>query len=269
MIEKVNLHTEFVETFNLQEDDVVFVSSDLSNLAKYFKENEAAFDVNTFIETLQLKVKKGTLIFPAYTDNLRNGDVFDYQKTKPTTGALSNRIGRRKDFVRSFDPLHSVYTWGKKADEIVKLKEESSFGENSIFGLLARENAKFVFIDVDLQNSFTFIHYLEEKLKISYRKYYSMNIQLNNGHTLKDKTILFHTKKMGVCTQLYPLQDYLIRKGFLEEKLNLNANVHLSNANEMTKGVHAFLSSGGKMYTFDFKLFAKQFVKRILGKRYY
>jgi len=269
MAEKVNLYTEFIETFDLQEDDVIFMSSDITNLAKYFKEKLVAFDVNTFVEILQLKLKNGTLIFPAYTDKLRHGDIFDYKKAKPTTGALSNRIGRRKDFVRSFDPLHSVYTWGKKADEIVKLKDESSFGENSIFGFLARENAKFIFIDVDLQNSFTFIHYLEEKLKISYRKYYSMNIQLKNGDTLKDEAIQFHTKKMGVCTQLYPLQDYLIRKGFLEEKLNFNAKVHLSNANEMTKGVHAFLSSGGKMYTFDFKLFAKQFVKRILGKRYF
>ncbi len=269
MSEKENLYTQFVDSFNLKEEDVVFISSDISNVAKYFKEKEVSFDVNTFVETLQLKLNKGTLIFPAYTDNLRNGDVFDYQRAKPTTGALSNRIGRRKDFKRSFDPLHSVYVWGVKSEEIVGLKDRSSFGENSVFGFLARVNAKFVFIDVDLQNSFTFVHYLEEKMNVSYRKNYSLTITLKNGESIVDVPINFHTKKMGISTQLYPLQDYLIRNGFLIETTSCGSKVHLSEAEDMTKGVRGFLSEKGKMYIFNIKLFAKQVVKRILGKSYF
>ena len=269
MSEKDKLYTEFVDSFNLQSEDIVFISSDISNYAKYFKENGVAFEVNTFVNLLQSRLNKGTLIFPAYTDNLRNGDIFDYRKAKPTTGALSKRIAQRKDFARSYDPLHSVYVWGKKSEDILKLKDESSFGENSVFGFLARANAKFIFIDVDLQNSFTFIHYLEEKEGVNYRKYYSLHLKLKNREELTDLPIKFHTKKMGISTQLKPLQDFLIANRFLLEIKCFNTNVYISDADQMTKGVYSFLSGKGKMYRFDFKLFTKQVVKKIFGKSYF
>jgi aminoglycoside 3-N-acetyltransferase len=264
-----NVYQELVDSFELKKDDTLFISSDISNLAKNFKERGVAFDVNSFIVELQQKVKEGTIIIPAYTDNLRNGDIFDYQKSKPTTGALSNRVGKRKDFARSFDPLHSAYVWGKWKTVILNLSDESAFGENSIFGLLAKENAKFIFIDVDLQNSFTFIHYLEQKRNVAYRKFYPVEIQIKNNNIVAPKLIQFHTKRMGISTNLFPLQTYLLENKYVKEKIFGQSRIYLSNADEMTKGVNDCLQKGIKLYKFDAVLLAKQFVKKMIGKKYF
>lgn len=262
------LYRELIDSFDIKQNDTLFISSDITNLAKHFKIKDLAFDVNVFIDTLQDKTQNGTIIIPAYTDDLRGGDIFDYQKSKPTTGALSNRVGRRKDFTRTFDPLHSVFVWGNHKEEILNLSDETSFGEKSIFGYLAKENAKFIFIDVDLQNSFTFVHYLEQKENIKYRKFYPIEIQIKNEEIVAPKLIQFHTKKMGVSTNLYPLQNFLIQNEFLLEKKICGARVHLSSADSMTAGVRACQNKGIKLFKFESVLFAKQLVKKLLGKNY-
>jgi aminoglycoside 3-N-acetyltransferase len=264
-----NLYQELVDSFGVSQNDILLISSDITNLAKHFKSSGEAFNVNTFIDTLQESMPSGTIIIPAYTDNLRNGDVFDYKKSKPTTGALSNRIGRRKDFTRTFDPIHSVYVWGSHKEEIVGLSDETAFGEKSIFGFLAKENTKFVFIDVDLQNSFTFVHYLEQKENVSYRKFYPLEIQIKNEDIVAPKLIQFHTKKIGVSTNLYPLQKFLLDNKFLLEKEVCGARIQLSSADAMTNGVKACQNKGIKLYKFEIGLAAKQIVKRILGKNYF
>lgn len=264
-----DLYSQIIDSFHLEENDTVFISSDISNLARYFKENNVIFDVNAVVESIQAKLVNGTLIFPAYTDDLRDGDVFDYLKSKPTTGALSNRIARRKDFTRTFDPLHSVYVWGSMTHEILKLKDLSTFGKDSIFGFLGRENAKFIFIDVDLQNSFTFIHYLEEKSNVSYRKYFPLNVKFRKEDVIENKTVQFHTKKIGISTELFGLQAYLLKNKFLLQNNIGNSIVYLSSADKMTDGVNEYLSNKGKLYRFDFVLFSKQLIKRILGKKYF
>jgi aminoglycoside 3-N-acetyltransferase len=264
-----NDYSRLVDSLDLNKDDTIFISSDISNLAKYFKSIGENFQVNRFIEELQTKLSNGTIVIPAYTDNLRNNDVFDIQKSKPTTGALSNRIGRRKDFSRTFDPLHSVYVWGKEKDEILNLSDETSFGERSIFGFFAKVNPKFLFIDVDLQNSFTFIHYLEQKRRVHYRKFYPLEIQIKNEEIIAPKLIQFHTKRMGIVTNLYPLQAFLLKNEFFIKKKDFGSRIFISDAETLTNGVAAFLKTRQKLYKFDFVLLVKQLVKRLLGKNYF
>jgi len=110
---------------NLKSDDVVFVSSDLKNFAFNAKKQQKSLNIDLFIENFQRVLSDGTLIIPAYTDYLKNGDTFDFVKSKPSTGAISNKVFKRKDFLRTSDPLHSVLVWGKHQDEILILNDES------------------------------------------------------------------------------------------------------------------------------------------------
>jgi len=135
----------------LNKDDVLFIASDIKQIALECRAAGEPFDVNAFIESFQDVLSEGTLVVPAYTDYLKNGETFDHKKAKPSTGALSNKVQRRKDFIRSKDPIHSVFAWGKHADEIANLDNESTLGEGSIFGLLHRE----------LQN--IVMHFIERK----------------------------------------------------------------------------------------------------------
>lgn len=266
MSDCTTLYENFFDALGIRENDLLFISSDIANMAKYFKSQNSTFEVTSFLDILQNKVVDGTIVIPAYTDNLRSGDVFDYLKSKPTTGALSNRVGKRRDFTRTFDPLHSVYVWGKDKKELINLSDETSFGEKSIFGYLAKNNAKFIFMDVDLQNSFTFIHYLEQKENVRYRKFYPLNIHIKNDKLSSSRLILFHTKRMGISTNLFPLQKYLLELNILKEIQFGQAKIFMADANSLKEGVAKAIKNGIKFHRFNLYLFGKQLIKKCIGK---
>jgi aminoglycoside N3'-acetyltransferase len=139
---------------NINENDTVFISADLKNIAYALKSKNKIVQIDQFIDNFKLILKNGTIVIPAYTDNLKNLGTFNYLKDKPTTGSISNKVFKRKDFTRSNDPLHSVFAWGKNTNQILDLKDNSTFGKNSIYSFLHQQNAKFIFIDVHIENSF-------------------------------------------------------------------------------------------------------------------
>lgn len=112
-------YLDLASKLDLRSDDLLFIASDIKQLALDCKATGTHFDTNAFIASFQEVLSSGTIIIPAYTDYLKDGGVFDHAKAKPSTGALSNRVMRMKDFVRSNDPLHSVLVWGQKAEEML------------------------------------------------------------------------------------------------------------------------------------------------------
>lgn len=257
---------EFFSKINISEGDVIFLASDINQLARNLKSESINFDVQHFIDSIQEKLGNGTLVIPAYTDNLKSGDQFIWETSKPTTGAISNRVFKRKDFIRTTDPLHSVFVWGKHQKEILELDDESTFGHDSIFGFLDRNNAKMIIIDVDLQNSYTFVHYIEEKLKVNYRKPYTWQMNLLKDNVIEPRKVIFHTKRPGVRTELTNLQNWLIDKAFMKEHKIYGVRVFEMDLHESGKGIEQFIRQGGKMYTFKLIDWAKDTAKLVLRK---
>jgi len=251
----------------LNKDDVLFIASDIKQIALECRAAGEPFDVNAFIESFQDVLSEGTLIVPAYTDYLKNGETFDHKKAKPSTGALSNKVQRRKDFIRSKDPIHSVFAWGKHADEIANLDNESTLGEGSIFGLLHREKAKMICIDVNFQNSLTFVHHIEEKEKVSYRKNYHWQMKSIVDGNESNKELLFHTKKPWILTDLYGLQ-----KKSADDGVNIlfgfnNSTIQFFSLDEMHDYILKFMKSGQKLYQVSLMHFVKSIAKKILGRK--
>lgn len=261
-------YLKLAESLPLQKDDILFIASDLHTLARDCKARGERFDVNTFIDSFQSVLSEGTLVIPAYTDNLWSGDTFDVRSSKPTTGALSNKIFRRTDFERTLDPLHSVFVWGRHKDEILKLETDSTFGEDSIFGYLYRKKAKMICIDVHLQNSFTFVHYVEEKLKVRYRKHYRLNMNVvDAAGTEVEKEIDFHTKRPWILTDLYDLQQSM---GADRIKTNYRFGHSKIQYFELQKAhdyVIKYIRSGKRLYQTDLTHFVKTIVKKIIGRK--
>lgn len=260
------LYTDLIDQFELHSEDTVFISSDITKLALHFKNEGVAFNPDHFIDLLQQKLSHGTLIIPAYTDLLKNGSTFDRQRSKPTTGALSNRVFRRQDFVRTSDPLHSVFVWGKNSEEILALKDKSTFGENSVFGYLHRVKAKMIIIDVHFQNSFTFVHYIEEKRNVSFRKPYQWKIKMIDQGEQHQREIVFYTKKPGFLVDLDDLQSELIGSGVVLNKEILNVPVLIMDLGITGQAIEHYMDNGGKTYSFSWKIWMKQMVKKIIGR---
>ncbi|MBI2259890.1 MAG: AAC(3) family N-acetyltransferase [Flavobacteriia bacterium] len=251
----------------IKKDDFVFISSDLKNIALNYKKENRKLDIDLFISNFQLVLSEGTLVIPAYTDNLKDGETFDIKNSKPTTGALSNKVFKRKDFKRTFEPLHSVFVWGKDSDEVLNHTEKSTFGINSIYSLLFKKNAIFLFIDVHIVNSFTFIHFIEEKNKVPYRKYFKRNFFLIDEKGIKySKEILFHTRKPGVITNFDELNKKMLETNIMERQSMCNINIDLINAFETVELVEQLLKNKKYLYHFSFIDFFKIWIKKMIKK---
>jgi aminoglycoside 3-N-acetyltransferase len=263
----MNINIPFEEIpfhLGLKSTDILFVSSDLKTLALHAKNKQQSLNIDLFIGNLQSILDEGTLIFPAYTDYLKSGDFFDWEKGKPSTVALSNKIFKRKDFTRTRDPLHSVFVWGKDSEELLSLFDNSTFGENSVFGFLDRKNARFLFIDVHIENSFTFIHYVEEYKRVLYRKYFVLDFETisekNQRMTIKT---LFHTRKKGVVTDFSLLQNRFDETGAMKHLFFNDVPFDLIDARDAVLITEKLLDEKKYLYRFDFSFYLKQVIKEL------
>lgn len=250
----------------LKSDDCLFIASDVKQLALDARNSGNAFNPNAFIESFQNVLSDGTLLIPAYTDNLKDGDTFDHEKSKPTTGALSNKVARRKDFIRSKDPLHSVFAWGQEAYKIAELDGESSLGEGSIFHWMHDHTAKMICIDVHFQNSLTYVHFVEERRKVKYRKPYHWKIHRKFKTGSDEKSFVFYSRKAWVLTDLELLQKRAIETGVARVYTLNNAEILYFDILEMHQLIESMLDKGEKLYRISLAHFAKGIAKKILKR---
>lgn len=210
----MTLIDELVEAICPDNCDALFIASAIKKMSLFFKNANVSFDVNELIDAILLKLgENGSLIIPAYTDTLQNGDEFSRTNSKPTIGALPARAFKRTDYFRTNDPLHSAFIWGPMQN--CNYKALQTFGENSLFYNMHQKNVLQVFLDVDLQNSFTFIHYVESIMDVHYRKDYSMQFSVDG----QNKELIFNTRKPGYITNLVALQKKMLADGVLSKKM--------------------------------------------------
>jgi aminoglycoside N3'-acetyltransferase len=262
-------YQEIVNQFDLKEDDVLLISSDIAKLAYTSIKNKERFDPVLLVKSFRDKLVNGTLIFPTFIEHFKAGDTFDKFKSAPEMGVLSTLAFQNVDYMRSSDPIHSFSCVGHYADDIFEIKSDSTFGSDSVFAFLKEKRAKMLLIDVDLQHSFTFAHHVEELMQVKYRKYidlqyYSIN---ESGKKVTDKVRVF-SKKNGVVNTLNNLEQLFIERGAMG-KIEINGSVfrliHLDTAFEIMK--EDIENNGGKsMYSFDFKQYIRSTIKSVIGK---
>jgi len=267
MKENSPTYLSLVNQLDLSENDVLFIASDVKKMALFTRKENENFNANRFIESFQNVLTNGTILVPAYTDYLKNGDTFDWLNSLPSTGALSNKVMHRKDFKRSLDPLHSVFSWGGKSTEIAKIDSLSSLGDQSVFNWLYENDAKMICIDIDFQDSLTFVHFVEEKLRVKYRKSFFWEMNVINGKGVKNKKeVLFYTRKNGILTDLEDFQSSAIEKGVVTVIKNGDSVIYYFEIKKIHDFILSYIESGGELYRFSFVTFVKSTIKRILKK---
>lgn len=257
---------EIPSHLGLEETDTLFFATDVSRLAMLARKKNETLNLDQLVDAFLEQVPRGNLIVPAYTDNLRNGETFDWKKSKPTTGALSNKVLKRSDFTRTKDPLHSVLVKGVDSQEILALKDKSTFGEQSVFAFMDRKNGKMLFIDVTLNQSFTYLHYLEEKWNVSYRKFYKKKIKVVEDGKVMDSEVLFYTKKAGFLANIEKFEQYLKEEGIIQQYDYEGIPLILLKFSDINVHARKYLDGGGKFYRFNFPFLIKSIAKQLLGR---
>jgi aminoglycoside 3-N-acetyltransferase len=169
------LTAETLKNVGIEKGNIVMVHSRIFTIGKLAGLKDKKRVLNCFIDALlEVVGEEGTLIFPTFTLSVCKTGVFDILRTKSEVGVLSEIARNRQDSVRASHPFYSVAFIGKEKFQNVCV--DTCFGENSIFDIIHKENlkddedVKLLSIGVEIPPSvFTYIHYIEEIMKVPYR----------------------------------------------------------------------------------------------------
>lgn len=203
--------------FGLEKGDSVWLSSDAKTLLYSSLENGGTGDLNELIDGITDVIGPGgTLLIPTFNWDFCNGKTFDIRKTPCKTGIIGKVALKRDDFKRTRHPLYSFAVWGKDKEELCGMDNKSSFGADSPFTYCRDHNTKNVFIDVECQHSFTFVHYVEEQAGVPYRylkDFTAGYIDYDGAESLRTYSMNVRDLSMDVFITIYPLEEDFIRAG--------------------------------------------------------
>ncbi len=150
------------------------------------------------------------VLFPTYNFDFCNGINFDYYKTESKMGFITNVALGRNDFLRTQHPIYSFAVFGKHSENFYNLNNKEAFGAKSPFAHLYELKAKMLLVDVDYQNSFTFVHYVEQQENVDYRfhKDFSALYTDKNGSTENRRYSMF-VRKNNIQTNVNPIGEIL------------------------------------------------------------
>lgn len=112
-----------------------------------------------------------TIIMPGYcASDFVKTRKYDSVNSKPKeSGIIPERAMSRPGYSRTKQPMHSYIVKGPETENILNLKGTTSWGEDSIFELLSKKNAKVCALGLPLHKACSYFHRIEEKLKVPYR----------------------------------------------------------------------------------------------------
>ena len=154
------------KSLGLKKNDTVFVHSSLFSLGIIDK------GIDGFHSALKEVIGVyGTIIVPTFTYSFRRNEKFDIQNTPSakTIGLYSEYI-RKKNSVRSSDPLFSMAAIGPMANKLMKRNSFNCFGEHSIYEKLFDQDVKFLCIGISYSSGLSAFMHIEKKAKVPYRK---------------------------------------------------------------------------------------------------
>lgn len=204
--------------------ELVLIHSDIKKtcwlLREDFEDDKSIinFIIDTFINTLG---EEGTLLIPTFNWDFCEGKPFDYKNSPAKTGALPTEALKRKDFKRTKHPIYSFAVNGKLQEEFLACENVSAFGMDSPFGLLWKYDGKIILWDVDYQNSFTFVHFVEQVYNVDYRYeklFTAPYIDENGIEELRTYSMFVRDLEKGVLTHVNPIGKILEDESISEVK---------------------------------------------------
>ncbi|HSG67951.1 MAG TPA: AAC(3) family N-acetyltransferase [Bacteroidales bacterium] len=202
---------EIPARLNISEGETVLLTSDILRLAVKARSKEKDFSADAFIDAfINTLGVNGTLLIPAYNFDLESGDTYSIKDTIPMTGSLAVAAMNRPDFIRTANPLHSFLVRGKYAGELAAMQNVSSFGPDSPFAWMKGKDTLMVFAGTSPFEAMTFTHFVEESLKVGYRKFRKIKLRYTDEQGItKELAFPIYAKKPGYTMMLDRLEDKL------------------------------------------------------------
>ncbi|ECZ6120260.1 hypothetical protein F8Z44_00705 [Campylobacter jejuni] len=209
----------FLNALELNKDDFILFTGNLTHLLQKEKKTQRQILEKLLDVFLEKITKEGTLAIHTFNWDFCKGLAYDILNSKSQTGALGNIALKRDDFRRTKHPIYSFAVAGKFQKELVALENKGAFDNNSPFAFMYKNNAKMIIVNLPLQDSFTFVHYVEECLKVDYRFNNSFEALYTDEKGFTQlKTYDMFVRKDGVLTDVNGLEDLFIKENAMELK---------------------------------------------------
>ena len=198
-----------LKELQINSGDTVILHSDSGIIGQYFPKNKEKAFKKFFLEILKKLGPNGTLIVPAFSMSYTQNEAYDVLNSKSVVGPLSEFFRTKMKSKRTLDPIYSFSSLGKYSEELSKIESESCFGEDSVFSYCFKKKGKLLFMGCSFDRA-TFVHFVEEKIGVSYRYY----------KEFKGVTYLLKNKKRKTKVSLY-VRDLEMNTFPNHEKLEL------------------------------------------------
>lgn len=210
----------FIDKLNIKQDDTLLITGNTMKLLRKMKKDNKAFSFDLLIDKLIKKLgENGTLIIQTFNWDFCELKEYDILNSKSKTGSMGSVALKRKDFVRTNHPIYSFAVTGKYKEELKSLTNKGAFDKESPFNFLFEKKAKMIILDLPLQNSFTFVHYVEEMEKVNYRYNKSFTSKYINDQGISNiKTYDMYVRDIenNVLTYIEPLEKLFIKKHIMD-----------------------------------------------------
>lgn len=220
----------------LEKGDVVLVHSSFKSFGGVKGGPQAVIDA-----LLEVLGEEGTLVMPTFNFsfceeyNRCGKGYFDVDNTPSKMGILTEFLRKMPGAKRSAIPIYSVAAYGKLANELTSIKDKNVLGKGSIFGKLHELNAKIMIIGLSYNNSWTFVHYIEQMEGCDYRylKEFSGTIVVGGKKYEDTFTMLVRDLDKKVITAVDPMGEILEKRGVIKIKKIGQSIVKLMKAREV------------------------------------
>lgn len=189
MLNKKNIF-KILSKLGLSSSCIVMIHGDAGPAAQIrSKKNQNKLD--EFIKIILAFFSEGTVLVPTYTYSSIKSKNFNPDTSKSELGQFSEFFRIYPGVVRTSHPIFSFSVYGKNKEIFLNTKLSDCFGNGTIFDKFYKFNGKILCIGCSIDRS-TFVHYVEQKIKVSYR--YFKNFYFNliiKGIKKKIKTKYF------------------------------------------------------------------------------
>lgn len=196
-------YSELVDSLRaigISDGQSVMVHSSLMHLGRMKEVKSSDIAAMHYSALREVLGPEGTVVVPTFNFGFCRGEAYDSEHTPSVRmGILPEYVRKLPSAVRSKHPIQSVAAIGPLAQYICEGDASSGYSPSGSFAKLLELNVRGLLLGTTMRH-FSFIHFVEEKLKVPYR--FTKTFTAPYGPTKKMKSYCMYVRDLDIDPRL-------------------------------------------------------------------
>ena len=198
-----------MKELGIEKDDDICIHRELYKIGKpLLEKNKLCERISNLFLDICLK---GTILMPTFTYSFCKNEIYNVQESFSTMGILSEHFRHKKGVMRTKCPIFSFAVFWTNARDYLDISNEV-LGKNSVYEKLIQHRGKIVLFG-NWYKGYTFFHYLETLLGVSYRYPKIFRGIVSNFGSKYSHEVVYSVRDLEVSSEI----DYMRLANFLKE----------------------------------------------------